>query len=84
MSDLNTNDLSQVSGGEGSGRVCELCGNKASEYETYRITLKFTDGSEYLGAKRMCLHCRDTHLSAFIRENYPDRKSTGYYMDGPI
>ena len=83
MSDLNTNDLSQVSGGEGSGRVCELCGNKGT-LEKYYITLKFTDGSEYLGLKRMCLTCRDTRLSAFIRNNYPDRNSTGYHLDGPV
>ena len=74
----------QVSGGsEGTKRVCELCGGEGP-FENYRITIRFTDSREYLGLKRICLYCRDTHLKDYIKKNYPGKALKSLDMEGPL
>ena len=79
-----TAKLKKVSGGAGETRKgCELCG-KIDEYESYYITIKFTDGAEILGRKKICMTCRDTHIRDYIKKNYPGRTVKTIYMDGPL
>ena len=72
-----------LGGTEEKKKGCELCG-ETGYYESYYITLKFTDGSEYLGRKKICMKCRDTYLRDFIKKNYPGRSLKGLHMDGPL
>ena len=74
----------KVSGGtDEPKRGCELCG-QIDEYEYYRITLKFADGSEYLGRKKICMECRNDHCMKYARQNYPGRTIKTVYMEGPL
>ena len=66
----------------GTAGVCDICGAEAST-EKYDITLKFMDGNEYLGYKKVCMKCRNSHLSAYISKNYPGRTLKMLYMTGP-
>ena len=81
---LDDTKVEKVNGGATAGkRVCELCGGRG-EFESYNIKIKFTDGIENLGRKRICLNCRDTYLKDYIRQTYPGRALKDIYMEGPL
>ncbi len=81
---LEDEKVEKVNGGAaGNKKVCDLCGGNGP-FESYYITIKFTDGFEYLGRKRICLGCHDSHLKDYIRENYPGRSFKEVRMEGPL
>ena len=86
MENRNVEDVAaaKVSGGsQGNKRICELY-EVDEPFETYRITIRFTDGTEQLGRKRICQYCRDTHLRDYLKKNYPGRALKSLDMEGPL
>lgn len=81
---IEDNLTEKVAGGTEEKKIgCELCGERG-EYEYYYITIKFKDGIESLGRKKICLACRDSHCMKYIKENYPGRALDTVRMEGPL